>query len=326
MPQISIIVPVYNTEKYLHRCVDSILAQTYTDFELLLIDDGSTDSSGAICDEYAMKDSRVRVFHKENGGASSARNLGLDNAEGEWITFVDSDDWIDVGFYEDMVSTTMSNKCDMVVCSVAIEHFGQCIHKLHCPMEYAEKRSMLNYTMIEGPIYSSLYNKLICRNIIKNNNLSFDVRLGLWDDMWFVLRIRFLATHIVIVNKSFYHYEYMTPCSLTKESLQRKADSQILCASLFQDFFKKYNASKQYEDLILFLKFHAKNPLFENGLYKRWLNIYAETNHNVWKLKSYYGFLRLLQFCMVIYGGNIGIMMLRLYKSIKSTILNKARH
>lgn len=86
MPKISVIVPVYNTEKYLHRCVDSILAQTFTDFELLLIDDGSTDSSGAICDEYAQKDSRVRVFHKENGGASSARNLGLDNATGEWIT------------------------------------------------------------------------------------------------------------------------------------------------------------------------------------------------------------------------------------------------
>ena len=80
---VSIIVPVYNTEKFLHRCIDSILAQTYTDFELLLIDDGSKDSSGAICDEYAAKDARVKVFHKENGGVSSARNLGLDNARGE---------------------------------------------------------------------------------------------------------------------------------------------------------------------------------------------------------------------------------------------------
>ena len=94
MPKISVIVPVYNTEKYLHRCIDSILDQTFTDFELLLIDDGSTDSSGTICDEYAAKDSRVRVFHKENGGVSSARNMGLDNAYGEWITFVDSDDYL----------------------------------------------------------------------------------------------------------------------------------------------------------------------------------------------------------------------------------------
>ena len=94
MPKISVIVPVYKAEKYICRCVDSILAQTFTDFELLLIDDGSPDNSGAICDEYAASDSRVKVFHKENGGVSSARNVGLDNACGEWITFVDADDWI----------------------------------------------------------------------------------------------------------------------------------------------------------------------------------------------------------------------------------------
>ena len=104
MPKISVIVPVYNVEKYLHRCIDSILAQTFTDFELLLIDDGSKDNSGAICDEYAARDSRVQVFHKENGGVSSARNLGLDNAQGEWITFVDSDDWIEPILIESCVA------------------------------------------------------------------------------------------------------------------------------------------------------------------------------------------------------------------------------
>ena len=91
-PQISIIVPVYKAEQYLPRCICSILTQTFTDFELLLIDDGSPDNSGAICDEYALKDKRIRVFHKKNGGVSSARNLGLDNSRGEWIYFADSDD------------------------------------------------------------------------------------------------------------------------------------------------------------------------------------------------------------------------------------------
>ena len=94
MPVISVIVPVYNTEKYLSRCIDSILTQTFTDLELLLVDDGSTDKSGIICDEYALKDSRVRVFHKENGGVSFARNLGVQEARGSWIAFVDADDWI----------------------------------------------------------------------------------------------------------------------------------------------------------------------------------------------------------------------------------------
>ena len=98
-PKISIIVPVYNVEQYLRRCIDSILNQSFADFELLLIDDGSKDKSGAICDEYAAKDSRIRVFHKENGGVSSARNIGLENARGEWLSFIDGDDVITEGYF-----------------------------------------------------------------------------------------------------------------------------------------------------------------------------------------------------------------------------------
>ena len=94
MPLISVIVPVYNAEKYLHRCIESILAQSFADFELLLIDDGSKDNSGEICDGYAANDSRVRVFHKENGGVNAARKLGVETARSEWITFVDSDDYL----------------------------------------------------------------------------------------------------------------------------------------------------------------------------------------------------------------------------------------
>jgi glycosyltransferase involved in cell wall biosynthesis len=94
MPKISVIIPIYDTEQYLAGCIDSVLAQTYTDFELILVDDGSPDRCPTICDEYAVKDSRVRVFHKKNGGVSTARNLGLDNAQGEFICFIDSDDTV----------------------------------------------------------------------------------------------------------------------------------------------------------------------------------------------------------------------------------------
>lgn len=94
MPTISVIVPIYNVEPYLHRCVDSVLEQTFADFELILVDDGSPDNCGAICDEYATKDGRVRVIHKENGGLSSARNAGIEAAAGEFILFVDADDVI----------------------------------------------------------------------------------------------------------------------------------------------------------------------------------------------------------------------------------------
>ena len=114
--EISVIVPVYNVEKYLNRCIDSILAQTFTDFELLLIDDGSTDNSGKLCDEYAAKDKRVRVFHKENGGAASARNMGLTEASGEYIAFIDSDDWVDRTYLEVLFRICVENGVDLGCC------------------------------------------------------------------------------------------------------------------------------------------------------------------------------------------------------------------
>ena len=141
MPKISVIVPVYNAEKYLHRCIDSILAQTFTDFELLLINDGSKDDSGKICDEYAAKDVRVRVFHKENGGASSARNMGLENAKGEWITFVDSDDTLLQNalevLYESLVSSVdaviaNTKRNEMILCEEWIRLLLDC--KTRCEL------------------------------------------------------------------------------------------------------------------------------------------------------------------------------------------------
>ena len=116
IPQISIVVPVYNVEKYLERCIDSILAQTFTDFELLLINDGSKDSSGLICDKYAEKDSRIRVFHKENEGVSRARNLGISNARGRWLCFIDSDDWIEPNMYECLLREANQASADIVIC------------------------------------------------------------------------------------------------------------------------------------------------------------------------------------------------------------------
>lgn len=110
---ISVIVPIYNTEKYLSCCINSILSQTYTNFELLLVDDGSTDESSIICDEYALKDSRVRVFHKANGGVTSARRFGVQTARGEWVTFVDSDDELHIDALQ-ILSEYFSNEMTLV--------------------------------------------------------------------------------------------------------------------------------------------------------------------------------------------------------------------
>lgn len=124
-PIISIIVPIYNVEKYLPKCIESILNQTFKEFELILVDDGSPDNSGSICDEYSKKDERIKVIHKENGGVSSARNVGLDSTLGEYIGFVDPDDYIDKYMYQKMIEMCIIQNADVSICKFAREINGQ---------------------------------------------------------------------------------------------------------------------------------------------------------------------------------------------------------
>ena len=119
MPKISIIVPVYNVEQYLAECIESIKDQSLTDIEIILVDDGSPDNSGAICDDYALKDDRIKVIHKKNGGLSSARNAGLEVAIGEYIGFVDSDDWVDGEMYEVLYKNAVENQAEIAACNIA---------------------------------------------------------------------------------------------------------------------------------------------------------------------------------------------------------------
>ena len=121
-PKISVIVPVYKAEKYLHRCVDSIIAQTFTDWELLLVDDGSPDKSGEICDGYSRHDGRIMVYHKNNGGVSTARQTGIDKAIGDYTIHVDPDDWIEPTMLEELYHKATDNNADMVICDFVFEY------------------------------------------------------------------------------------------------------------------------------------------------------------------------------------------------------------
>ena len=196
-PKISIIVPVYNTEKYLRRCVDSILAQTFTDFELLLIDDGSTDRSGAICDEYAQADSRVRVFHKENGGVSSARNFGIDNARCEWISFVDSDDWISKSCLDELFYH--SNDTDCVICGARFINRGF----VSKPMStgYLEKEYLDE--MMTNFFFLIPTTKLYRKEIISKK---FDNLMRLSEDIHFNINYIIECRSIFLVDKVLYNY------------------------------------------------------------------------------------------------------------------------
>lgn len=175
MPKLSVIVPVYNTEKYLRECVDSILAQTFTDFELILVDDGSTDGSGAICDEYAKQDDRVQVIHQENGGITVARKSGVRAACGEYVTFVDSDDWIDKDMYHIMLS---ERTADIVICNM-IRATNKGMFEIKCcvkPGRYDKQKlkdsfyptMLFDFDQCQPAVHPSLCNKLIRSDIIRN--------------------------------------------------------------------------------------------------------------------------------------------------------------
>lgn len=175
MPKLSVIVPVYNTEKYLQECIDSILAQTFPDFELILVDDGSTDRSGAICDEYAGKDPRIQVIHQQNGGITVARKSGVRVARGEYVTFVDSDDWIHKDMYRIMLER---ESADIVVCNM-IRATNEGLVEINCCVDAGvyDKQALMNhfysvmlfdFARCQPAVHPSLCNKLIRREIIQN--------------------------------------------------------------------------------------------------------------------------------------------------------------
>lgn len=202
-PKISVIVPVYNAERWLGRCIDSILAQTFTDFELLLVDDGSRDSSGAICDRYAAADPRVRVFHKPNGGASSARNEGLDNARGEWITFVDSDDWIETDTIELLINKAEQEKADIVFCDFWFDYPDRKVEKKLCNWNKSRKEGLQEYI---ATTWTCLWGSLQKKRLYDDNNLRSEESISYCEDFHLIVRLCYFAKKIAKVSHPLYHY------------------------------------------------------------------------------------------------------------------------
>ena len=209
-PLISVIVPVYNVEKYLPRCIDSILSQSFTDFELLLIDDGSPDNCGKICDEYAAKNSRVKVFHKPNGGVSSARNLGLDNARGEWIAFVDSDDYVKKDYLSELFYYCTANNAELIVINNIITKYTTDKNIVLEDCEFDKLFSVYSFQKVCSP-----WGKLFKLDTINTSKLRFNPAIHLGEDILFVLTYLLTINKIVLQKSDSYYYE-QRPGSLTR--------------------------------------------------------------------------------------------------------------
>lgn len=210
-PQISVIVPVYNVEKYLPRCIDSILSQTFTDFELLLIDDGSPDNSGKICDEYAIKDCRVKVIHKQNGGVSSARNVGIENATGEWVFFSDADDILVPNAFYILTSRINSEVAYVMAGYKRCDENHNIEYEVKTRDEHIISSSDAVTQMFRPTDYvyqGYLWNKLFKLSVIKENNLKFAVDIYFNEDRLFniLYLLKIGNQKCIYTTEPVYHY------------------------------------------------------------------------------------------------------------------------
>lgn len=282
--KVSVIVPVYKAEKWLHRCVDSILAQTMTDFELLLINDGSPDKSGDICDEYAAKDSRVRVFHKDNGGVSSARQMGLENATGEYVIHCDPDDWVEQDMLMDMLQYAKDTQSDMVICDYYSENeYGEELTYNKQDLQQGETSYSILNKLINQKIHGACWNKLVRRDCLKDITFyPFDLVYA--EDQLFNAKVLKQDIRIGYLNKAYYHYV------VRKGSITSFVDKNVTLSRIKEIEELEKIFDKEKFDCFFELKRVVLYDLFFTNRLKNVYGIFSEIYPRILKLQASYNF------------------------------------
>lgn len=259
MPALSVIMPVYNAAPFLERAVNSILNSTFADLELILIDDGSTDGSALICDQFVSNDPRVRVRHKNNGGVSSARNMGLDMAQGDFVAFVDSDDFISPSMYDKLMLSVCGN--DLALCDMMIHtHDGEWPQKT---LDVSEEKSRTIGELLLSGIGGGPCHMVSRRDLI--GSLRFPEYIVSGEDLWFTLRLFVKAERMAKVNEPLYYYNRENAQSIT-HTLNSKTENSILQgmtenrvflkeAGLFNDVIQEF-----YWHILRFKSLYALDP------------------------------------------------------------------
>ena len=269
---VSIIVPIYNIEGYIRECIDSILAQTYPDFELILVDDGSPDNCGRICDEYAEKDVRIKVIHKENGGLTSARNAGLSVAKGDWIMHVDGDDWIEPDMIESLIEAAKATEADLV--------FGDYMkygpyagnHKLPT-WSIDKKESMSRYIAY---MMTTIWGSIAKRSLYTEHCLKSPDGVSYCEDFHLIVRLCHFAKKIVNVHRPFYHYRYRPTSIMSNMSRKTESDEQWV----YQDTIRFFKEQGVYEDYRKVMSWRvlksAQELLLDHTGHKRFMELFND--------------------------------------------------
>ena len=250
-PKVSIIVPVYNAELTLHRCVDSVLSQTYTDFELLLADDGSRDGSAAICDDYAARNSRVRVIHKANSGVSDTRNQAISQAQGIFLQFLDSDDWITPDATSALVRAAEEHQCDLVISDFYRVVGERVSRKGDIDDDTVLSREEFASHMMENPAdfyYGVLWNKLYRRDIVEAHHLRMDPDISWCEDFMFNLEYIRFAERFYALQVPIYYY-VKTKGSLATQglSITKTVRMKLTVFEYYDRFYRSVFDEEEYE-------------------------------------------------------------------------------
>lgn len=261
MPKVSIIIPIYNSSRTLTRCLDSILNQSCSDFEVLLVDDGSTDNSTNICRQYTNADPRFHLLSQANAGPSAARNTGLEKATGEWISFVDSDDWVSPNIYDDAVHNT--DTVDLIVFGFRIEELGR---KTDLTYERSLSKTKDDVSARYNDLKVFLWNKLFRRDIISSATLSFPNGIKYGEDLIFLLDYLNLVDTALWSNKIGYHYNLLSE-SATAHLSYRQMELHIFASNLNSIIcaFAKYSKTLSNPNPIL----TSAAKFFYNSFYAR---------------------------------------------------------
>ena len=251
--RLSIIIPVYNSEEYIHECVDSVLAAINSKCEILLIDDGSTDGCGSICDTYAKKYDCIKVLHKENGGVASARQMGVNNSSGEYVTFVDNDDWVDADMYKRMMEEVGKHDADVVICNMIRESVGaKTLLPSFVPDGVYETESLENdffsamlfdFNISVPRISPSLCNKVFRKTIIEKVINSVDLEANFGEDALCSYPALLDCKKVVVMNEAFYHYRYHQ-CSVSNVYDEKLFDKVLF---LYEELKKQLDL-RDYDD------------------------------------------------------------------------------
>jgi glycosyltransferase involved in cell wall biosynthesis len=288
-PKISVVIPVYNVEKYLHRCVESILNQTFQDFEIILINDGSKDNSGQICDDYAQKDKRIKVIHKKNARVSAARNDGIKIAKGKYLSFIDSDDWIEPEMYQEMVYKAEELNLDFIMCDYK-KKSNNYEDKRTQPIRegYYSKDDIKNelfqcLIMFENMEYPPTISNWVCLfeiEFLKTNNLYYDEDIHYDEDSIFGAKIMYHANNFYYLKDHYYYNYFYNPNSTTNTYNEKKWDSFLKINERLVKYFGKtieFDFSRQIKINMLYLTLSALGQIkYSNNDEKERINIVKE--------------------------------------------------